>query len=489
MAQIYHSYSLTAVLSVVFLLLQACSPSADSGSSQFNPNCNLSSSSWTPNIPGLSASNHDASITVAKDVFQGTAPVVGLDQSYSAGQLITINFSVGSLGPNGSIAITGQTTAFPSDLEGSAYPALISLENTTTGDGDMVKLSAGCSSAGLFQCINGVCNPEASCNPGATSVFKTRDHWQQYQIPPFGTTSMNVFPTCNWDNTTYSSFQCEFNNSYFDNGGTPATATLKAGNYRAKFMMIASNFASIPSATASFKITVTRKTDNRAVANYNNNANGAIDLNVILVGSKNVADSQTTKGQANLDALFRRVYDHYNQDGDFPISAATPTPTTVYGGVGIQIGEINVYEMGCENSSDLEFFANIPASRLGDLFRVGSALVPSSTEGSAMNIFINSFIDNDITGSGTILGVSGGIGGPVVNGTDSSGLVFRSAERLATFNPACGQSSTCADNDQEADFVDMGGTISHEIGHYLGLNHPRRWPPMWTTPLPIRPPV
>ena len=67
------------------------------------------------------------------------------------------------------------------------------------------------------------------------------------------------------------------------------------------------------------------------------------------------------------------------------------------------------------------------------------------------------------------MGRAGAIPGAPINGTLTSGLVFASQDNLASFNPGCTTGETSC---QEAAFIDIGATITHEIGHYLGLNHP-----------------
>jgi hypothetical protein len=89
---------------------------------------------------------------------------------------------------------------------------------------------------------------------------------------------------------------------------------------------------------------------------------------------------------------------------------------------------------------------------------------------------LNLFIVSNLLGGGdgfTVLGASGAIGGPLVNGTAASGLAFASFNRLDQFNPDCGDGEDrCPAELQEKQFVEMGETIAHEIGHFLGLNHP-----------------
>jgi hypothetical protein len=114
------------------------------------------------------------------------------------------------------------------------------------------------------------------------------------------------------------------------------------------------------------------------------------------------------------------------------------------------------------------------------MIQAGSSLIDSSYDGKAVNLFFVRTIPYD--GGGAILGIAGNIGGAPMNGTQSSGVAVAMLDGIAglsglaqhdldTYNPSCDGSGICASSSQEDDFVDMGSTISHETGHFLGLYH------------------
>jgi hypothetical protein len=181
-------------------------------------------------------------------------------------------------------------------------------------------------------------------------------------------------------------------------------------------------------------------------------AGGALDVNVILVGNNNVQASRTAKGQQNLDLLMKSFHDILNQ-----------TSST------IKLGAINAIEWPCAEGGDA--YANVDLADLGTMITAGSSMVSASSQGRALNVYLVSTIGDSGSGSGlTILGIAGGIPGPFLNGKENSGLAFSSFNKLDTYNPNCTLSS-CPTTSQEKSFIDMGATIAHEAGHYLGLNH------------------
>jgi hypothetical protein len=181
--------------------------------------------------------------------------------------------------------------------------------------------------------------------------------------------------------------------------------------------------------------------------------NGGLNLNLILVGDENINDSLKTAGARNLDLLFKEV-NRLLKDAS---------------GAKIGINELNVFEWS--NANGGQQYAQVDYLDLGNMFEVGSkADALAATSGNTINIFLVSDIMYSST-SLRILGVSGGILGPPVHGTQTSGLAFSSAGELATYNPKC-TVSNCHKRYQENNFLEMAATIAHELGHYLGLNHP-----------------
>jgi hypothetical protein len=172
----------------------------------------------------------------------------------------------------------------------------------------------------------------------------------------------------------------------------------------------------------------------------------AIDLNVILVGSRNVDASHTPQGQRNLNSLFKYVATYLGQEN-----------------VKIKLGQINAFEWGPAQGGDA--YAQLKSSTVGNIFLKGSALIPSETEGKALNIYIISSLD------GGVSGVSGKINGPVIHETEGSGIVISSFNRLDRFNPTCSSGHLCPSDQQDEQFIGIGTTLAHEIGHYLGLLH------------------
>lgn len=411
--------------------------------------CTLTSSSWSPSVSGVQNSNHDSNVEIIQDIYTvENGPLTGLEDPVTSDREIAIAVDMTSdLGVNGSLSLVAQPTGFPSEElnVGSAFPLLVSLHD---GQNELVNLSKSgsggdCAQSGFFSCnSDGICSENSNCKIQSPSAFQDRRHWAQYQIGPNhgGYASSNVFPTCNWSG---ESIGCAFGDDSFFSGGK-----LRTGIYIAKYVLLTSNYSKVTGYTGGLKVTALRKRDNTAVTSQNN---GAIDLNVILVGSENISDSKTDKGQQNLNALFEQVFQHYNQSG-----------------VGIRIGKINAFEWGDDCG---EGFANVDVTNSGEMFRKGSASLSAEFNAKALNIFLVSSLPASGL-EGTILGVAGAINGPMINGTGKSGLAFSSFNQLDSFNPDCNPGSACTESLQESQFVDMASTISHEIGHYLGLNHP-----------------
>lgn len=402
----------------------------------------LTTATWEPNIDGATSENHDSDVSVETEVLTGSGSIKGLGDPVDTSEEIEVTFEVDDLGTNGSFTLTAETENFPSGLIGGAYPALVYLSD---GTNDLVNMSrtgsSDCVDEGYFSCSGGLCSSNSSCAPGATSAYFDRDDWEQFQIPAFGYATTNTFPSCNWSSGSPS---CDFNSTFFSGG------KLRTGTYTARYVLLASDYSSVSDETADLKVTVTKKSDSTAVSSSDN---GALDLNIILVGDDNVNASHTTKGQANLNALMNMVFDIYNQSG-----------------TGVTLGDVRAFEWTCPSSG--ASFSTVDLEDLADLFEQGSSYIESSREGESLNIFLVNRVTYDTAGV-TVLGVAGAIRGPMVNATGGSGLVFASFGELDTYNPDCADDDEeCPDSSLESSFVDMGATIAHEMGHYLGLNHP-----------------
>ncbi|MEK6706716.1 MAG: hypothetical protein AABZ06_13105, partial [Bdellovibrionota bacterium] len=414
----------------------------------------LSGTSWVPNVTGAGASNHEGTVTVTKETYTTSGPVTGLSQAATAAREISISIPMlEDLGPLGSLSLVAEITDFPStSISGSAYPVLVYLSDGTNEYVNLARAGSGgdCAASGYYTCTNGLCTANSQCKISWPSAFTDRSHWEQHQVAAFGYSSTATFPTCNWGGgstpPTQLSEACAFNTNFFQ--GSPAR--LRYGvTYTAKYVLLASDYSSVTDGLESgLKVSILKKQDTSA------SVSGALDLNIILVGSKNITASRTIKGQQNLDTLLSMVHSYLSQSAS-----------------GVKVGSINVLEWTCESGGDA--YANVSLNSIGNMFKTGSALVPSSTEGKALNIFLVSTINSsDLNSNLTILGLAGAIGGPMVNGTEISGLIFSSFDKLDTFNPNCSGSSVCPLTSQESAFNEMGATIGHEIGHYLGLNHP-----------------
>jgi hypothetical protein len=423
--------------------------------------CPTAGKAWVPSVAGASGSNHDTSVTVEQTVLEQTGvPVLGLAQA--APSTVEVSFSIDmteDLGQNGSLSLEAEVTGFPSGITGTAYPVLVYLSD---GVNDYINLprsstvAGDCATSGYYICGDSVCTANPGCSPSWPSAYMNRTQWEQHQVTNNNSEfsscgaypSVNVFPTCNWTQgsnpPTAESPGCAFNETFF-----PASTTRLryGGTYTAKYVLLASDYSSLAGQTAGIKLTVTKKKDA--------NAGGAVDLNVILVGDQNVNDSYTAKGQQNLNLLFDEVYDLYNQ-----------------GGTAIQLGNINVVEWPSAQGG--EPYATIDASEIGFMFENSAPLLPSGSSGRAINVFLVSTLpeSSGTLGGLTILGISGAVGGPAAASSAVSGTIVATFNELATFNSNCTVGGSCPQTSQDSGFVILGETIAHEIGHYLGLNHP-----------------
>lgn len=438
-----------AIVGVALLCLTsiACSrsslPSSPSG-----PNveacAQLSGAGWAPQVAGVSSSNHDASVQIEESVLTVQGPLSGIE---TPPKLVEVRIPMEtSLGEGGSLSLIAEASAEP--RPGSAAPGVVPvLVSLHDGKDELLNLKesgeTGCGNGGLFCCTGAECRENPAWNTFYPSMYANRDQWEQHQINPFANQSVNTVPTCRWSvGASGDGEKCLFSDpEYFPNLG------LRSGkDYRARYALIAVDSLREPGGMGTLKVTLLKKF-NKAVSTA-----GAVDLNVVLVGNKNIADSRTKKGQQNLNLLMSQIQQKLSQPG-----------------VGIKIGRIQVLEWDCEQGGDA--YANLSDQQLSELFRTGSQLVPSQRDHRALNLFMVSTISGVREGF-TVLGVAGGIGGPMISGTAASGLAFSSFNRLASYNPLCSGEGDCSMDRQQSEFVELGVTISHEIGHFLGLNHP-----------------
>jgi hypothetical protein len=451
---------------LVFLsLLAAGCGSSDSENAPTTKSCaSLPGTAWIPQVPGVSSSNHDSTVSLINSEVQTTGPVIGLAQGVSGSNEISVSIDMmQDLGPSGSLTLTAQVTNYPSNLSGSAFAYLVSLSDGTS---ELINLTRSggndCAGKGFYVCTNGLCSVNSNCTINWPSAFFDRNHWEQHQ--GYSTSaenypSVNVFPTCNWaggsgQNVTNPS--CAFNTNFFP-GSYPSGGTqprLRFGvNYTAKYVLVADSYSTLTGRTAGLKVTIVKKT------NPNITPAGAVDLNLILVGTANITASRTAKGQQNLNTLVSAIADYYSQSSS-----------------NVKLGTVRGIEWGCEQNGD--DFANVNISDLGSLFSKGS-LVSSEVNSSTVNVFLVSSIKDDSSGADsnlTILGVDGAIAGPVINGTAVSGMAVSTFDQLDQFNPNCpNDGSICSITQREKDFFQLSETSVHEMGHFFGLNHLSEW--------------
>jgi hypothetical protein len=478
----------TVVISGILLSLAACggggNDSGGAGDDAASDGFELPESSWVPSVSGMLSSNHDDSAmnvseTTHDPVTAHVVPLngVGSDSAETDGvaSIATVSFTVAeSLGASGSISLIARAVNTEEVAEVSAtarvLPILVSL--TDPAGKEFVQLTSQCSTQGLYSCTSGGnCSLNSACAPQSGSAFmggsasERRSQWEQHQELTSGVDVGSVsFPTCRWSGTgnlsAGSGLGCPFDpsdsNSFLTSGGV-----LRTGTYTARYLLL-SNLIDTSATTgngaleyrADLELTTYIKKDSDSAAS---GFRGAVDLNVVLIGDDNVADGSSTAGARNLNALFQIVHDQLAQANSE-----------------IRLGSIRAYDwdssVEATDGTTGESWAEVDLEQTPDLFALGSQGVDSATEGSSINIFLVSTIP--YSSGGTILGRAGGIPGSPKNGTLASGLVFASFDRLAAFNPGCSGLSTCPTSSQDADFIDMGATITHEIGHYLGLNHP-----------------
>ena len=431
-------------------ILQVMGCSSDNASSSVSSESVLPGEPWIPQVPGLSASNHNAQISVAKETQTLlNVPLIGLSQPLPNSKLVTVNFNVpADLGRLGSITLMGQAVDIPQNVGGGAFAYLVSLSDSNGND--FIHLNSSCYNSGLFSCSFGNCSLNSQCIPQWPSAYYSHTAWDVKQgltTSGIDQVSVNTFPTCNWTeglgSFNYEKPGCAFNSNFFP---SPSSDRLASGLYTAKYALLSDSWTSLSGVRATLKFSLLKKTNN------SNDLSGAIDLNIILTGTQNVKDSRTKAGKRNLNSLISGVAKLLQGSDQL-----------------LRLGEVHAIEW---YGTEADQYADLSTDKIENLFKKTSSLVPQQHEGNTINAFLVNSITDKSAGSFTILGQSGAIGGPALSGTSSSGLVFSTFQLLATMNKDCsGENTICPESATDADFVDLVATMTHELAHYLGLFH------------------
>jgi len=443
------------------LTLTAFSSCAKSGKNSSTFTCApLTGTPYVPSVSAVSSSNHDASVIVAKSIYNQSGALLGLADPVPLAKELVVSFPMtNDLGAGGSISLVANVTNI-SGIDGNGFAVLTSLSDGTNEYVNFSRSGAAndCTLNGYYD-IQGNQNP--SCVMSAPSAYGSFSQWQQHQILALnlgtGQTypSVNTFPTCNWvgGNPQPSiNPNCAFNTTFFSLGKLKYGAGV---NYTARYALLSDKyflqsdkpprFGAQP-VTANLQLNVIKKTDTNA-------SSGSVDVNLVVVGNTNINASRSAKGKQNLDTLLTALYGYYNQ-----------TNTQ------IKIGKISVIEWPCSNQGDA--YASLTTSQFGQMLTAGSALLDPTTEGKALNVFLVSQFTDPVS-NGYIEGLSAAIGGPPLNGTPASGLAFATQNYLDKYNPNCPSNvATCSLAQQESQFWGLAAAMAHEMGHFFGLNHP-----------------
>lgn len=144
---------------------------------------------------------------------------------------------------------------------------------------------------------------------------------------------------------------------------------------------------------------------------------------------------------------------------DLSFQALLAKTRAIYAQVGVEIADLTYIDI---TGDDATRFANSSLSDVGNLFKLSAS---AQARNGAVNLF---FVHSIGSSSFQVLGVSGGIPGNPVGGTQASGVAVAMA----------GYSS---------DLRMTANTIGHELGHWLGLFHTTEGLAQAFDPLPDTP--
>jgi hypothetical protein len=169
------------------------------------------------------------------------------------------------------------------------------------------------------------------------------------------------------------------------------------------------------------------------------------------------AQGEPGEGDLDINVFFANLPDisASSAAADRDLQAALETVRSVYGQRGVHVGEVHYCDLPSEDQDRFAVIDSVkgPGAELGRMFATsGRAADLGCSAGQAINFFMVREIVGGRAGF-IILGISGGIPGPgAVHGTTHSGV----AVTMAGFrrNPR-----------------QLGLTMAHEGGHYLGLFH------------------
>jgi len=174
-------------------------------------------------------------------------------------------------------------------------------------------------------------------------------------------------------------------------------------------------------------------------------ASGVVSIKVHAKMQDDLPDT----GVLNLNLHFTgsRGWSAETAPNDAEFQAILTTMAEAYGQVGISLGRIEYFDV----DPNFQVIESIDGedSDLSEMFRLSTQGPPD-----AVNVFfVNELIGPFGAGFGVLLGISGGIPGPILSpGTARSGVAIATKEQ--TDIPAS-----------------IETTVAHEVGHYLGLFH------------------